>query len=292
MSGPDQDLWRIDNGALPGCAVGTVISFATEGQTVRVMRPGVGQVLTLHSTTTSQSSSDDGSTITLVNTAEGWQATLSRVPASLPPAPFAYCTRCGANLIPGAQFCASCGLRVGGEVAQANELIATPGASPAIPAGAQPAVIVSTPGGPRRIWLVLGAVIFVAIVAAAAVVALAGSGGLTPHHTIAGTFDLIATDQTFPSITSTGATCQGTGGYSDIQPGAPVTLKDGDGKILGSTSLLSGTGTTSSCTFSFSIPDVPEVPFYSMEIGRRGAVTNSLAVMQANGWTFGLTLGK
>jgi hypothetical protein len=161
-------------------------------------------------------------------------------------------------------------------------------------AGGQPAApyIASASGGLRRIWIVLGIVIFAAIVAAAAVVALAGSGTLTPHHTIAGDFDLIATDQTFPSIEMVGGGCNGTGGYSDIAPGAPVTLKDGDGKVLGSTVLGEGSGSVTNCDFKFSIPTVPEVPFYSIEVGRRGAITNSLAVMQASNWAFGLTLGK
>jgi hypothetical protein len=147
-------------------------------------------------------------------------------------------------------------------------------------------------GGSRRLWITLGIVIFVAVVAAAAFLALQASGALTPHHTITGTFDLIDSSLDFPSIDVVGGTCEGKGGYSDIAPGASVSLKDGDGKLLGSSSLGTGTGSTTRCTFTYTFSNVPEVPFYTVSVSRRGDVTNSLADMQARGWTFGLTLGK
>jgi len=144
----------------------------------------------------------------------------------------------------------------------------------------------------RRVWVTLGLVIFVAVIAAAGFVALAASGTLTPHHTINGAFVLLDTDPTYSSIKTVGSGCEGTGGYSDLSPGAQVTLRDGDGKTLGSTALSEGSGSSTSCTFTFSIPNIPEVPFYAVEISHRGQVTNSLADMRANGWTFSLSIGK
>jgi hypothetical protein len=216
--------------------------------------------------------------------------------------PGEFCPQCGNARTGQFRFCRTCQFDFDTLGAAPAPVIpsAPPSAPPAagqvplaapIDMGTPPAVL-SSQRGLRRIWLALGVVIFVAVIAAAAVVALAGSGSLTPHHTITGTFELLATDQTFPSITVAGSTCRGTGGYADIDTGAQVTLKDGDGKILGTTQLSDGTGSVTSCTFMFSIADVPEVSFYSIEISRRGAVTNSLAQMQANAWTFGLTLGK
>ena len=146
---------------------------------------------------------------------------------------------------------------------------------------AQPAA-----SGNRRLWVILGSVIFVAIIAAAGAIALAASGGLSAHHDITGTFEL--NGGTYAS----GPGCQGKGGYSDISPGAQVTLKNGAGAILATTQLGTGTGANLSCDFKFAFANVPEVPFYSVEIARRGAVTNSLADMKANGWTFGLSLGN
>ena len=288
----DQSFWRIDEGALPGCPIGAVIALVQEGTTARVLRDGT-QVLVLSASTTKQTSTLDGSSITLVNQTEGWRAVLSRTISS-PPGPTAFCIGCGASLPPNAQFCATCGTRVGGDSAPPMETtsLGSPAAGPASPAAGGQPVVVTQQASPRRALLALGAVIFVAVVAAAGFIALAGSGSLTPQHTISGSFDVLATDQTFPSIQMVGSGCQGTGGYADIVPGAQVTLKDGDGKTLGSTQLSSGTGTTSSCTFTFSIDNVPEVPFYSLEVSHRGAITESLAQMQADAWAFGLTLGK
>ena len=150
----------------------------------------------------------------------------------------------------------------------------------------------TAPANGRRTWAILGVVIFVAVVAAAGVLALAGSGSLSPRHTVSGTFGLLDSDASFPSITTSGSGCQGTGGYADISPGAQVTLKDGDGKILGTTQLSTGSGTTTACLFTFAIPNVPEVAFYSVEISHRGQVTNSLADLKSSGWTFSLTLGN
>jgi len=77
-----QAYWRIVEGGLPGCPIGTVISFVNEGDTARVIREGVGQIGTLYKTTTEQTGSADGTTITLVNATEGWRAVLTRTAPS------------------------------------------------------------------------------------------------------------------------------------------------------------------------------------------------------------------
>jgi len=76
--------------------------------------------------------------------------------------PFAFCIRCVAALPPTAVFCETCGTRVSGDFAP-PEAWTHPS-----PAG-QPAVGLAQPGGPRRIWLALGALIFVAVLAAAVI---------------------------------------------------------------------------------------------------------------------------
>jgi len=78
MAGTGQILWRIDEGGFPGCPIGTVVEFVNEGDIARVMRSGVGQVGTLHKSTTHQDGSSDGQTITLTNATEGWRAVLTR----------------------------------------------------------------------------------------------------------------------------------------------------------------------------------------------------------------------
>ena len=191
-------------------------------------------------------------------------------------------------------FCASCGFEL---VPQYGPTGAEPqapviGAPPPAPlASAAPAPAASTAstrsgGSNRRLWVTLGIVIFVAVVAAAGAVAFIESGALTPHHTITGTLALSN------AAIVTGSECKGYGGYADIVAGAGVVLKDGDGKILGTSELGTGSGTAALCTFPFTIYDVPEVSFYSVEVSHRGQVTESLADLKASNWTFILTLGK
>jgi hypothetical protein len=140
----------------------------------------------------------------------------------------------------------------------------------------------------------LGVVIFVAIVAASGFLALSASGALAAHHTINGSITLIDTSNNtlFPGITAVAGGCQGSGGYSDMSPGDGVTVKDGDGKLLATTTLGSGSGTTTRCTFDFSLPNVPEAAFYTIEVGRRGGLSYPLAEMKAQDWSVELTLGS
>jgi hypothetical protein len=150
----------------------------------------------------------------------------------------------------------------------------------------------AAPSSSRRGWIILGGVIFAAVVGAAAFIGLNNSGALAPHHDITGSFELIDTNTSFSSISTSGSTCKGTGGYGDIGPGTNATLKDGDGKILATGSLGQGAGNATHCSFAFALPAVPEAPFYQIEVGHRGGLTYSLADMQGFGWTLSLTLGN
>ena len=142
-------------------------------------------------------------------------------------------------------------------------------------------------------WAYRGLVglMFAVLLVACGGVALAPS-----HHGISGTFMLSAA---YPSITTDASGCQGVGGYGDIRAGAGVALKDGEGKILALGSLSAGkpsgpqtTGFAAQCGFTFSLADVPEVAFYSLEVSHRGASNYSLADMKAANWTVALTLGR
>ena len=106
-------------------------------------------------------------------------------------------------------------------------------------------------------------------------------------HDITGTFALHAQKGNFAPK------CAGGGGYDDITAGMGLTLRDGEGKILGTARLGSGHASEDRklCLFDFEFSDVPEVDFYSVESGRRGEQTYSLADMEASDWTLGLEIG-
>src|SRR6266480_3394260 len=177
----------------------------------------------------------------------------------------------------------------------APSALSAPAAAPGIgqaPRVEQPAIAPTPVTGSRRGWIVLGAVTLVAIVGLVGFLGISGSDVFTSHHKISGTLTLLNSDTNSPSVTSTGAVCQGAGPYGDIAAGNGVALKDADGKLLAITSLGVGSGSPTSCVFGFTLKDVPEVPFYSIEVGRRGQVGYTLADMKSNGWTLALSMGN
>ena len=102
-------------------------------------------------------------------------------------------------------------------------------------------------------------------------------------HSITGTFDLLGTFG--------GTSCYGSGGYDDIREGVGVTLRDGNGIVIATSALDRGVSRIGSCHFTFSIPDAPDAPFYSVEVSHRGEMTKSAADLAAAGWAFALELG-
>ncbi len=97
-----------------------------------------------------------------------------------------------------------------------------------------------------------------------------------------------------------GSPCYGTGGYSDLGVGAPVTVRNGDGQIIATGSLEEGTSggleitdrKVPSCTMPLRVDDVPEVDFYQIEIGNRGALSYSKTDLENRGWVVGFSLGQ
>jgi hypothetical protein len=91
------------------------------------------------------------------------------------------------------------------------------------------------------------------------------------------------------------ATCTegGSGGYDDIGPGMPITVKDQDGKVIGSESLPADgeyyAGAGCEWTVTVMVPD--DAQQYAVEGGSRGAVTYSRAKLEENNWTAELSIG-
>lgn len=73
-----------------------------------------------------------------------------------------------------------------------------------------------------------------------------------------------------------GKPCSGSDGYDDIQAGAQVVVRDGDGTSVGLGSL--GPGVSDKrfsvyCVFPFEVPDIPSGGgIYSVEVAHRGQV--------------------
>ena len=107
-----------------------------------------------------------------------------------------------------------------------------------------------------------------------------------------GSITVIDTDFYYSSSVETnGSYCYTTGGYSDVNSGTNVTVKNGEGKLLGITDLSSGeTAGSYSCKFSFEM-EVANSEFYSFDIGNRDEVSYSKDELEAKGWSLDLTLG-
>ena len=147
----------------------------------------------------------------------------------------------------------------------------------------------SAPRKPRDIAWKMAAVVLAGFLVAGAVALLAGGGGSSRHPHLIGTLTLTDPD----AYVSHNEPCQGTGGYDHIQEGAQVVVSDGQGKILATTSLSSGSGgSDENCIFSFVVKDLPTADFYSVEVSHRGKITSSRQELEKNAWWVRLTLGS
>jgi hypothetical protein len=127
----------------------------------------------------------------------------------------------------------------------------------------------------------------------AGLILLAACGG-GARHTIIGSLELNGGSSGINWDPD--GTCVGDGGYSDIGPGAQVTVTDQKGELIATGTLSMGergmTNDTWVCRFAFTVPDVPGADFYTIEVSHRGGLTYSTAEMDAQGWTVGFTLGS
>ena len=103
--------------------------------------------------------------------------------------------------------------------------------------------------------------------------------------TASGTFVLTDTNPVgdVTSIATDGASCEGTGGYSDIGSNTQLFVKNGKGEILATTSLGQGRGSEVTCTFSFSFPVTEGQDRYVVSVGRRGEFSYTFGQLQTHG---------
>jgi hypothetical protein len=219
----------------------------------------------------------------------------------------AFHTRCPAGhlVAPEAAFCPTCGVARPGSGGTAQitpgghqqrtpatdplgtgAAAAPPGEVPVLPFGVEPSGFGRPADHRRRRISVAGGVLVLAAGAAVLVPLMSGGGSATTA--VSGTFVLTDSDTAY-------AGCIGQGGYADISPEVAVILAGQDNTILGSTSLGVGSADTAAgtCTYHFAVPDVPkDQSQYVIEVSQRGKIVNSKAEMRANGWTFGLSMGR
>ncbi|MGV0810553.1 DUF732 domain-containing protein [Mycolicibacterium boenickei] len=100
--------------------------------------------------------------------------------------------------------------------------------------------------------------------------------------TVTGTFVLID-NAGLEGIASDGTSCQGANGYSDVNAGTPVTVKNDKAETLTSTTLGPGKSGTANCTFTFTLPLTEGHDRYVLSIGRRGEFSYTFEQLVATG---------
>jgi hypothetical protein len=114
-------------------------------------------------------------------------------------------------------------------------------------------------------------------------------GGESP--TLHGTLTLTSSS----GISRSGGHCSGTGGYSDLTAGGAVTVKNESGTVIATGSLDQGvsdaTYPTVVCHFSFTISNLPDAKFYSIEVTHRGTLTYSRDQLKSDGWKVEASIG-
>ena len=178
------------------------------------------------------------------------------------------------------RFCGNCGIAVAGGTRRHGD----------IEVGAV------DPGG--RVTVSRKGVITVTVIALV-VVGLAGAAwamlgrATESSHTIKGEMTLIDFDS-FRRM-SVGASCSGDGGYSDIDEGATVSVKNQSGTLIGSGRLGPGKiegDVLKACVFPFEVTGVKDAEFFQVEVSRRGGLSYSKADMEQKGWTVSASLGS
>jgi len=191
-----------------------------------------------------------------------------------------FCTNCGAA-IGGLRFCGNCGTAVAGEGRRAGDIEVG-----GVDSGGR--VTVSRKG-------VIAVTVIALLVVGIAAAAWAVVGRATESsHTVKG--EMTLNDFKSFRYDKIGDSCSGDGGYSDIDEGATVSVKNQSGTLIGSGRLGPGTvqggSTLKWCVFPFEVGGVKDAQFFQVEVSRRGGLSYSKADMEKNDWTVHASLGS
>lgn len=156
----------------------------------------------------------------------------------------------------------------------------------------------------RSFVMLLGAIALVGVT-------VIGAFALTREETktVQGTYTLFD----FDGVSGTASNCYGDGGYDDVEEGLQVLVRNGDDKLLATTSLENSVGRTVAdvlgektsyssftrtlveCTFTFTAKVPAGEKFYAFSTGgneRRGKLMYSKADMEEKDWKVSISLGS
>jgi hypothetical protein len=117
---------------------------------------------------------------------------------------------------------------------------------------------------------------------------------LTSHapYTISGRLSLISAN-----LLEAGSGCTGQGNYASIHGGAPITVTDASGRVIGvghlamgQRRLTDGSPAADRCDFEFVVGGLPEVEVYGIHLERHGSLQYTLTEMKRQNWAIRLEL--
>ena len=137
-----------------------------------------------------------------------------------------------------------------------------------------------------RRWHIGARAFLVLMIVTAAGAATAAPASAEDGHTVKGYLSLQ------DSAVYMGKACQGAGGYTDLEEGTPVVVRDGDGQVIGTGRFGAGkgAGARSACVFAFTVKHVPDADTYSFQMSHRGGVVYTHEELEENNWKIGAAL--
>ncbi len=134
------------------------------------------------------------------------------------------------------------------------------------------------------ISMTVGALVITAVVV---VILLVTGGSSDTRHNIVGTVILNESAGRFRL-----SHCEGSGGDGDLTSSAPVSVRDGQGRLLATSRLGPGkTSSHSECTFTCVVRNVADATTYAIKVSHRAVISRSRGDLQLSEWTVTMAVG-
>lgn len=188
------------------------------------------------------------------------------------------CPRCLTTRIGALRFCRTCAFdfdSVRPSPSAADDARSVVG----VPQEQVPAIAASRSQHSSRLWLIpaaVGAGVLVLLVAAGAIF-VSGIG----KHDIKGSYVLVASDPSVGGIETTDTGCHPSGRAERFV----LSVADGSGDTLSSTTLAEGSPKANACEWRFTLTGVSETAAYVFNLDGRAVGTTTLENLRATNWS-------
>jgi hypothetical protein len=187
------------------------------------------------------------------------------------------CPRCRTARVGALRFCRTCAFDFDSVRPSASAADHAPSVA-AIPQEQIPAIAASRSRDSSRLWLIpaaVGAAVLVLVVVAGAIF-VSGIG----KHDIKGSYLLVASDPSVGGIETTDTGCHLSGRAERFV----LSVADGSGHTMSSTTLAEGSPKANACEWRFTLTGVSETSAYVFNLDGRAIGTTTLDHLRATNW--------